>query len=622
MKRLSTFVITLALIVGLVGCAPAPTQYDLTISSTVGGEVTAPGEGTFTYEEGTVIDLTAEAGEGYQFINWAGDVGTIANVNAAATTITMDDNYSITANFEDDFVGGPITQNTTWQGEVFITDWMIVEPEVTLTILPGTRVIFQHYRGYREPERRLGMEVNGSIVAIGTASQPIYFTSDAADPQNGDWSMLRLVSPNGPTRFHYCVFEFAQQGLNVWQASPEIVHSVFRWNNWEGVYFESYSQPALDSCQIYENGYNGLAAEQSNTIIMDYCEIWNNGTNGVHIDNSIGKVRRSRIHHNHANGLSVDDNGTLRALGDAIYDNQDCGIGIGEGSNTVQVSNLSIYGNAGEICGGYTTITSAYSPPTSIDIGFVPEQSYALGYIPGDQGLDEYMYVYPDDETRRIVRKIGTGLGLTWALAWDGQYIWTSTLWGHIYKLNPQTGEIMDDFILPGSPTWGAPSQPWGMTFDDEGYMWLVDFAERKVFKVNPTTRAIIYSFDTPYPMEGGCKGLAWDGTYLNVMGWVSPVIYQMTKAGALVNTINLDHGGGGGLAWDGEHFWVPSGYILKYDKYGHQVGWIYAASEGTWDMTWDGEYLWASQRTNENWPDEKIFQLEVLEDHDYSISG
>jgi hypothetical protein len=601
----------------MVGCEPTPTpQHNLAISSTAGGSVTTPGEGMFTYDEGTVVGLVAEAQEDCRFVSWSGDVGTIADVNTAATTITMDNNYSIIANFRDDFVGGPITQNTTWQREVFATDWVIVEPDVTLTILPGTRVIFQHYRGYREPERRLGMEVGGSIVAIGTAAQPIYFTSDAPDPKNGDWSMLRLISPTGPTQFHYCVFEFAQQGLNVWQASPEIVRSVFRWNNWEGVYFESYSQPTLDYCQIYENGYNGLAAEQSNNVTMDYCEIWSNGTNGVHIDNSAGEVRRSRIHDNHANGLSVDDSGTLRALGDAIYDNQDCGIGIGEGNNTVQVNNLSIYGNDGEICGNYTTVAAAYSPPPSIDIGYVPEQSYALGYIPGDQELDEYMYVYPDDETRRIVRKIGTALGLTWSLAWDGQYIWTSTLWAHIYKLDPQTGEVLDDFILPGSPTWGVPSQPWGMTFDDEGYMWLVDFAERKVFKVNPATRAIIYSFDTPYPAEGGCKGLAWDGSYLNVMGWVSPIIYQMTKDGTLVNTIDLDQGGGGGLAWDGEHFWVPGGHILKYDQYGNQVGWIYAASEGTWDMTWDGEYLWASQRTNENWPDEKIFQLEVLEDH------
>ncbi len=74
--------------------------YDLTIASTAGGSVTTPGEGAFLYDEGTVVDLVAEADGGYQFVNWAGDVGTIANVDAAITTITVNDNYWITANFQ------------------------------------------------------------------------------------------------------------------------------------------------------------------------------------------------------------------------------------------------------------------------------------------------------------------------------------------------------------------------------------------------------------------------------------------------------------------------------------------------------------------------------------------
>jgi preprotein translocase subunit YajC/ribosomal protein L21E len=75
-------------------------EYDLTTSSTTGGSVTVPGEGTFTYYDGTVVNLVATANSGYYFINWTGDVGTITNVNAPTTTVTMNDNYSITANFE------------------------------------------------------------------------------------------------------------------------------------------------------------------------------------------------------------------------------------------------------------------------------------------------------------------------------------------------------------------------------------------------------------------------------------------------------------------------------------------------------------------------------------------
>ncbi len=75
-------------------------EYDLTTSSTAGGSVTLPGEGTFTYYDGTVVNLVATANSGYYFINWTGDVDTITNVNAPTTTITMNDNYSITANFK------------------------------------------------------------------------------------------------------------------------------------------------------------------------------------------------------------------------------------------------------------------------------------------------------------------------------------------------------------------------------------------------------------------------------------------------------------------------------------------------------------------------------------------
>ena len=77
-----------------------PGYYSLTISSTEGGVVDSPGEGTFVYGNSTVVPLVAEPYEGYEFVKWTGDVGTIADVGAASTTITMDASYFITANFE------------------------------------------------------------------------------------------------------------------------------------------------------------------------------------------------------------------------------------------------------------------------------------------------------------------------------------------------------------------------------------------------------------------------------------------------------------------------------------------------------------------------------------------
>jgi hypothetical protein len=77
-----------------------PGWCSLTISSTPGGGVKTPGEGTFIYTAGAVVDLVAEPGVHYHFVEWTGNVGTIADVNAAATNITMYDSYSITANFK------------------------------------------------------------------------------------------------------------------------------------------------------------------------------------------------------------------------------------------------------------------------------------------------------------------------------------------------------------------------------------------------------------------------------------------------------------------------------------------------------------------------------------------
>jgi hypothetical protein len=99
-RTISSFLIMVALIAWMVGCVPGPVQYDLTISITGGGEITTPGEGTSSYDAGTTVPLVVFPHTGYRFVNWTGDVDTIANVNAASTTITMQGNYEITASFE------------------------------------------------------------------------------------------------------------------------------------------------------------------------------------------------------------------------------------------------------------------------------------------------------------------------------------------------------------------------------------------------------------------------------------------------------------------------------------------------------------------------------------------
>jgi len=94
-------------------------EYELTIESTEGGSVVEPGEGTFDYEEGKVVELEAAADEGYVFVEWTGEVENIQDIDSRETTITMEDDYTITAHFEEDEAERyKMTVNIEGQGEV------------------------------------------------------------------------------------------------------------------------------------------------------------------------------------------------------------------------------------------------------------------------------------------------------------------------------------------------------------------------------------------------------------------------------------------------------------------------------------------------------------------------
>ncbi len=104
----TTFLIVAAVVIGATACDGAGNgTYQLDISSASGGSVTTPGAGTFTYDAGMVVQLVAAPDEGYEFRSWTGDIVGIGDPNAASSTITMNGNYAVVANFETEGGEGP-----------------------------------------------------------------------------------------------------------------------------------------------------------------------------------------------------------------------------------------------------------------------------------------------------------------------------------------------------------------------------------------------------------------------------------------------------------------------------------------------------------------------------------
>jgi len=124
--------------VDLAAWSGATYTLDVTINPVGGGTVTdtgidCPGDCTQDYAEDTVVELTAAAAVGYEFVNWTGDAsGTSLTVN-----VTMDADKTVTANFripgEDVLVPGPNMLSTpaylaSTLGDVipgvYATDWI------------------------------------------------------------------------------------------------------------------------------------------------------------------------------------------------------------------------------------------------------------------------------------------------------------------------------------------------------------------------------------------------------------------------------------------------------------------------------------------------------------------
>ncbi|MGA1819960.1 MAG: right-handed parallel beta-helix repeat-containing protein [Thermoplasmatota archaeon] len=495
-----------------------------------------------------------------------------------------------------------LTSDETWSGNIRITGTVIVPKGVVLTIEPGTHITFDPYRGYKEPwmKRSLGID-GGTIKAVGNPDGMIWFTSGADDPINGDWGGIEVYGSNDSV-FRYVIVEFAVLGIMQIDSSVEVSHSMIRWTNSEGLYAER-SKPVFRSNILYGNGYHDIALEQYNEDVR----IEGNHFLGGHVSLHFEKTE-AVVQNNYFTGYDLPITGGM------------------DSTVTVKNNRFRDYSEPDPI-GFDATVTSTIEgndlgddsvPPPEIDIDDVRERE--LGYIPGDPE-DRYNYVYAsEDETRRVVKKIGKGLYFGWSLVFADEYLWRFSLGSgtigtqlDFIRVDPETGNSVrygNDVIM----------NPRGLTHDGE-FFYVNDFSLLKIFKfsLNGTKIDILASFDIPDKELGGTSGLTFDGEHLRLLSRGGTVLHKMTKDGVKVGETTFQDGADvGTLVWTGEYYWSvyggPRG-LGKWDADGNLIGSIFPAADGTWAITWDGEYIWTIQRTCEMWDDDKIYKIEVLDD-------
>jgi len=162
-----------------------------------------------------------------------------------------------------------------WSGEVRVDGRVIVTRTGSLTIAPGTRVVFVPRDADGDGIGDGELLVEGSLTARGTREKPILFTSGSESPQPADWKFLYLDFARHGELAHV-ISEYAYSGVQVHFCKATIRDSEFRYNI-DGVRFSTVT---------LELAYNAI----------------HDNTHGIRYEERRGQAQ---VHHNQITGNDI-----------------------------------------------------------------------------------------------------------------------------------------------------------------------------------------------------------------------------------------------------------------------------------------------------------------------------
>ncbi len=187
---------------------------------------------------------------------------------------------------------GSITSDETWISSGnphIITGLTTVSNNATLTIEPGVEVRFN--KDATNPRLIIGTanDTGAKLIAQGTDTQKITFTSNESEPQAGDWNAIFFwptASPDSIIENAIIEYGGGETGgtgsIKIYGSSPTILNSAIRYSSGPGIEIVADGSPEISCCDITDNSIGILASSPAPDLYIYGNNIFGNSAYGAY----------------------------------------------------------------------------------------------------------------------------------------------------------------------------------------------------------------------------------------------------------------------------------------------------------------------------------------------------
>lgn len=201
-----------------------------------------------------------------------------------------------------------ITGDVRWEGTVEVRGTVRVRDGATLLIMPGTTVRFA--AASPDAPDKTALRVEGALVAQGTPTRPILFTSAAQKPAPGDWWGIDFERANErPNRLQHCRIEYATQAIH-----------------------GTYSPLLLEDVEVHASVV-GLYADRELSGGSFQCDFSGNGTGVLYHQNAGFALENSQVRDSAGAGIACVLGSSPKILANRVTGNATVGVSCVQGSS-------------------------------------------------------------------------------------------------------------------------------------------------------------------------------------------------------------------------------------------------------------------------------------------------